>query len=139
VTQTVPSFQAPKQCKACVVMNEGSVNIKFINTKMNIVTRALFIRSVSYFSRSLPALPVNNTNLNFKILATQGGTCSIAGTCGGFLILHRALPTARILQCLGCGTAANQTYESCVDIVAAAANTTATNSTVYAWNSICEI
>jgi hypothetical protein len=37
------------------------------------------------------------------------------------------------------GTVANQTYGGCVDMVVAAANTTATNSAVHVGNSICEI
>ena len=70
MTQTVPSFQVPKQCKACVVMNEGPINISVINTKTNIVTRAPLISFVSYAIKSLPALPVKNTNFNFTILIT---------------------------------------------------------------------
>jgi hypothetical protein len=37
------------------------------------------------------------------------------------------------------GTAANQTYGSCVDMAVPAANTTATNSTVHVGNLVCEI
>lgn len=62
----------------------------------------------SYADENLATLPANNTNFDVTIPTTLAATdCAVAGEC--------------VLQWFWFGTAAKQTYESCVDFVIAPA------------------
>ncbi|KUJ20828.1 uncharacterized protein LY89DRAFT_640681 [Mollisia scopiformis] len=88
------------------ILHEGPMNVSVVNTKTNTAIGGPLISFVSYADESLAALPANNTNFNVTIPTTLGSTCTVAGTC--------------VLQWFWFGTAADQTYESCVDMVVAA-------------------
>ncbi|KAN0117858.1 hypothetical protein V8E51_003835 [Hyaloscypha variabilis] len=109
------------------IPHEGPMNVSVINTKTNTAIGNPLVSFVSYADESLAALPANNTNFNVTIPTTLGSTCAVAGTC--------------VLQWFWFGTAADQTYESCVDMVvpgsaSAAANITAASSTSVARSRI---
>ncbi|CZR66324.1 related to chitin binding protein [Phialocephala subalpina] len=88
------------------IPHEGPMNVSIINTQTNTAIGAPLITFDSYADESLAALPANNTNFNVTIPNNLGTNCTTAGTC--------------VLQWFWFGTAADQTYESCVDMVVAA-------------------
>jgi hypothetical protein len=51
-------------------VNERLINMRVINTKTNIVTRAPLTGFVGHADKSLPALPVNSTHFSFTIRTT---------------------------------------------------------------------
>ncbi|KAE9365516.1 hypothetical protein N431DRAFT_420702 [Stipitochalara longipes BDJ] len=85
------------------IPHEGPMNVSIINTKMNMPIGDPLITFASYADETLPVLPPNNTNFDVTIPMNIGSTCSIAGAC--------------VLQWFWFGTKADQTYESCVDMV----------------------
>ncbi|RDW66435.1 hypothetical protein BP6252_10070 [Coleophoma cylindrospora] len=98
------------------IPHEGPMNVSIIDTKTNTAIGQPLITFTTYADEKLTTLPANNTNFNVTIPTTLGSACSVAGDC--------------VLQWFWFGTAAVQTYESCVDMtVGAAATTAATNAT----------
>ncbi|PMD60160.1 uncharacterized protein K444DRAFT_643130 [Hyaloscypha bicolor E] len=101
--QTFQPGQVVNMLASIPIPHEGPMNVSVVDTKTNTAIGNPLISFVSYADESLPALPANNTNFNVTIPTTLGSTCSVAGTC--------------VLQWFWFGTAADQTYESCVDMV----------------------
>ena len=61
------------------------------------------IEFASYADENLARLPANNTNFNVTVPRMAAGKCTKPGEC--------------VMQWFWFGTAAQQTYESCVDFV----------------------
>ncbi|KAH6671018.1 hypothetical protein B0J14DRAFT_484903 [Halenospora varia] len=101
--QTFQPGQVVNMLATIPIPHEGPMNVSVINTATNTAIGAPLISFVSYADEALPTLPANNTNFNVTIPTTLGSTCSVAGTC--------------VLQWFWFGTGAQQTYESCVDMV----------------------
>lgn len=87
------------------IPHEGPMNVSVIDTATNIAIGVPLITFVSYADESLAVLPANNTNFNVTIPTDLGASCATAGAC--------------VLQWFWFGTAADQTYESCVDFTIA--------------------
>ncbi|KAK9779084.1 hypothetical protein SCAR479_03951 [Seiridium cardinale] len=87
------------------IPHEGPMNVSVVDTATNTVIGDPLIEFDSYADESLAVLPANNTNFAVTIPQLQAGQCAEAGAC--------------VLQWFWFGTAAQQTYESCVDFVLA--------------------
>ncbi|KAI1854242.1 hypothetical protein JX265_000648 [Neoarthrinium moseri] len=85
------------------IPHEGPMNVSIVDTATNTVVGDPLIEFESYADESLAALPANNTNFSVTIPQLAAGQCTQAGDC--------------VLQWFWFGTAAQQTYESCVDFV----------------------
>ena len=98
------------------IPHEGPMNVSIVQTATNKLLGKPLIAFASYADEKLPALPANNTAFSVTMPALAQGQCVKAGDC--------------VLQWFWFGTAAKQTYESCVDFVmASAAGTPAGTST----------
>ncbi|KAK3318212.1 hypothetical protein B0H66DRAFT_228229 [Apodospora peruviana] len=88
------------------IPHEGPANVSVVDTKTNQVIGQPLIVFDSYADENLAVLPANNTAFSVTLpaaSATLESACSVAGAC--------------VLQWFWFGTAAKQTYESCVDFV----------------------
>lgn len=86
------------------IPHEGPANISIVKTATNQVLGEPLLVFDSYADENLAVLPANNTDFDVTIPATLAATdCTVAGEC--------------VLQWFWFGTAAQQTYESCVDFV----------------------
>jgi len=95
------------------IPHEGPMNVSVINTATNTAIGEALIVFDSYADEALAVLPANNTNFAVTIPSTlPQGSCTVAGQC--------------VLQWFWFGTAAKQTYESCVDFVIGSAAATGT-------------
>jgi hypothetical protein len=100
------------------IPHEGPMNVSIVDTATNKAIGTPLISFDSYADESLPALPANNTAFSVTIPQLSAGQCTQAGAC--------------VVQWFWFGTAAKQTYESCVDFVMSQGNSTGGNSTVVA-------
>lgn len=87
------------------IPHEGPANVSIVDTATNTVIGDPLIEFESYADESLAVLPANNTAFSVTIPELAAGQCAVAGDC--------------VLQWFWFGTAAQQTYESCVDFVVA--------------------
>ncbi|TDZ49819.1 hypothetical protein CTRI78_v007827 [Colletotrichum trifolii] len=105
----VQQFKAGQKVamKAAIpIPHEGPMNVSIVDTKTNKVIGDPLIVFDTYADEKLPKLPANNTDFDVTIPANlPAGSCVKAGQC--------------VLQWFWVGTAAKQTYESCVDFVVA--------------------
>jgi hypothetical protein len=85
------------------IPHEGPMNVSVVDTETNQVIGAPLITFASYADESLATLPANNTAFSVTMPSLTAGQCSQAGRC--------------VLQWFWFGTAAKQTYESCIDFV----------------------
>lgn len=80
------------------------MNVSIVSTATNKVVAGPLISFASYADEKLKVLPANNTAFSVTIPRNlAAGACTKAGEC--------------VLQWFWFGTAAKQTYESCVDFV----------------------
>ncbi|KAF1993510.1 hypothetical protein P154DRAFT_449981 [Amniculicola lignicola CBS 123094] len=84
------------------IPHEGPCNISVVNTKTNTIMETMLVFD-SYADENLAVLPPNNTNFAVTMPTDLGTACSVAGAC--------------VMQWFWFGTAAQQTYENCVDFV----------------------
>lgn len=90
------------------IPHEGPANVSIVKTATNQVLGEPLLVFDSYADENLATLPANNTDFDVTIPTTLAATdCTVAGEC--------------VLQWFWFGTAAQQTYESCVDFVIAPA------------------
>ncbi|KAK3935656.1 hypothetical protein QBC46DRAFT_367435 [Diplogelasinospora grovesii] len=95
------------------IPHEGPANVSIVKTATNKILGNMLLVFDSYADEKLPALPPNNTAFSVTMPTNMTSTdCTAAGDC--------------VLQWFWFGTAAKQTYESCVDFVMSA--NAATNS-----------
>ncbi|KAK3688003.1 hypothetical protein B0T22DRAFT_142515 [Podospora appendiculata] len=94
------------------IPHEGPANVSIVNTATNTIIGTPLLVFDSYADESLPALPANNTAFSVT-LPTGAGAAAVAANC--------AVAGACVLQWFWFGTAAKQTYESCVDFTFQAA------------------
>ncbi|KAK0718000.1 hypothetical protein B0T26DRAFT_310140 [Lasiosphaeria miniovina] len=88
------------------IPHEGPANVSIVQTATNTVLGQPLIVFDSYADEKLAVLPANNTAFSVTIPAAGlGNSCLTAGEC--------------VLQWFWFGTAAKQTYESCIDFVIA--------------------
>lgn len=92
------------------IKHHGTANVSIVSTKTNKVIGDELLYWDKYADERLPSLPPNNTAFEVVIPTTLGTQCANAGDC--------------VLQWWWYGTAAKQTYESCVDFTVAPVNTT---------------
>ncbi|KAL2063176.1 hypothetical protein VTL71DRAFT_6248 [Oculimacula yallundae] len=85
------------------IPHEGPMNVSIVNTATNTIIGKPLISFKSYADESLATLPANNTNFDVTVPTTLKGDCTRPGDC--------------VMQWFWLGTAAAQTYESCVDFV----------------------
>ena len=85
------------------IPHEGPMNVSIVRTATNTQLGLPLIVFDSYADENLPVLPANNTAFSVTIPTLAAGQCAKAGDC--------------VLQWFWFGTAAQQTYESCVDFV----------------------
>ncbi len=81
------------------------MNVSIVQTATNTVLGKPLIAFDSYADEKLPTLPANNTAFSVSMPTLAQGQCVKAGDY--------------VLQWFWFGTAAKQTYESCVDFVMA--------------------
>lgn len=101
--QTFVAGQVVPMKASLPIPHEGPMNVSIVNTATNKVIGLPLIEFDSYADESLAALPANNTAFSVTMPTLAAGQCSVAGEC--------------VLQWFWLGTAAKQTYESCVDFV----------------------
>jgi len=94
------------------IPHEGTANVSIVDTKTNTIIGKPLIYWDRYADENLKTLPLNNTNFEVTI-PDLAGKCATAGDC--------------VLQWWWYGTAAKQTYESCVDFTQAPAAATYRN------------
>jgi len=88
------------------IPHEGPMNVSIIDTATNKAVGSPLIVFDSYADERLATLPANNTNFDVTMpTSLPTGACTQPGQC--------------VLQWFWFGTAAKQTYESCVDFVMA--------------------
>lgn len=85
------------------IPHEGPCNVSVVDTASNEVIGKPLIEFASYADENLARLPANNTNFNVTVPRMAAGKCTKPGEC--------------VMQWFWFGTAAQQTYESCVDFV----------------------
>jgi len=85
------------------IPHEGPMNVSIVDTKTNTLMGPPLIQFDSYADEKLAQLPANNTAFSVKVPAMPAGMCTVPGAC--------------VMQWFWKGTAAQQTYESCVDFV----------------------
>jgi len=105
--QTYTAGQVINMKAQIPIPHEGPMNVSVVDTKTNKVMGPPLIQFDSYADESLAVLPANNTAFSVKVPAMPAGMCAQAGAC--------------VMQWFWKGTAAQQTYESCVDFVMAPA------------------
>lgn len=81
--------------------HQGTANVSIVSTKTNKIIGDQLLYWNSYADERLATMPANNTAFDVVIPTTLGNQCATAGDC--------------VLQWWWYGTAAKQTYESCVD------------------------
>ncbi|KAG9235082.1 hypothetical protein BJ875DRAFT_375034 [Amylocarpus encephaloides] len=104
------------------IPHEGPMNVSIIDTATNTAIGEPLISFDSYADEALATLPENNTNFNVTVPTTLGASCAVAGAC--------------VMQWFWFGTGAQQTYESCVDMMVLA--TPATASTAIAKKAVAK-
>jgi hypothetical protein len=109
--QTYTAGQTIEMKAQLPIPHEGPMNVSIVDTKTNKVMGQPLIAFDSYADESLATLPANNTDFSVKVPAMPAGMCTVAGAC--------------VMQWFWVGTAAKQTYESCVDFVMAPAGAAA--------------
>jgi hypothetical protein len=105
--QTFTAGQVIPMKAVLPIPHEGPMNVSIVDTKTNTVMGPPLIQFDSYADENLAQLPANNTAFSVKVPAMPAGMCAQAGAC--------------VMQWFWVGTAAQQTYESCVDFVMAPA------------------
>ena len=85
------------------IPHEGPANVSIIDIASNTVVGNPLIEFDTYADENLAVLPPNNTAFSVTLPADLNGACEVAGEC--------------VLHWFWFGTAAVQTYESCVDFV----------------------
>ncbi|KAH8895689.1 hypothetical protein GQ53DRAFT_30940 [Thozetella sp. PMI_491] len=90
------------------IPHEGPANVSVVNVATNKVVGEMLLVFDTYADEKLKVLPPNNTAFSVTMPSTLGTQCKVAGEC--------------VLQWFWFGTAAKQTYESCVDFVMEAGN-----------------
>jgi hypothetical protein len=93
------------------IPHEGPANVSIVDTKTNTIMGPPLIEFASYADENLATLPANNTAFSVTMPAMPAGMCTVAGQC--------------VMQWFWAGTAAQQTYESCVDFIMAPAGAAA--------------
>jgi len=122
--QTFRPGQVVNMRASITIPHEGPMNVSIVNTKMNMPVGDPLITFTSYADETLPVLPPNNTNFDVTIPMNLGSACSIAGSCVSYYphSSDDVLILEQVLQWFWFGTAADQTYESCVDMVVGGVN-----------------
>ncbi|KAH8913040.1 hypothetical protein BR93DRAFT_127018 [Coniochaeta sp. PMI_546] len=91
------------------IAHEGPANVSIVKTATNKILGNMLLVFDSYADEKLKVLPANNTNFAVTIPTNLAASdCKLAGEC--------------VLQWFWFGTAAKQTYESCVDFVIVSAS-----------------
>ncbi|KAL2872852.1 hypothetical protein SGCOL_012010 [Colletotrichum sp. CLE4] len=104
--QTFKAGQVVNMKAEIRIPHEGPMNVSIVDTATNKVIGQPLIAFDSYADENLAALPKNNTDFDITMPSNlPAGTCAQAGQC--------------VVQWFWVGTAAKQTYESCVDFVMA--------------------
>ncbi|KAK1482402.1 hypothetical protein CTAM01_13562 [Colletotrichum tamarilloi] len=104
--QTFKAGQVVNMKAEIPIPHEGPMNVSIVDTATNKVIGQPLIVFDSYADENLAALPKNNTDFDITMPSNlPAGTCAQAGQC--------------VVQWFWVGTAAKQTYESCVDFVMA--------------------
>ncbi|PHH61828.1 hypothetical protein CDD81_7931 [Ophiocordyceps australis] len=85
------------------IPHEGPCNVSVVDTQTNSVIGEPLISFDSYADEKLAKLPANNTNFDVVMPQLDKDECKKPGRC--------------VLQWFWVGTAAKQTYVSCVDFV----------------------
>ncbi|KAF2431362.1 hypothetical protein EJ08DRAFT_733319 [Tothia fuscella] len=93
------------------IPHEGPMNVSIVDTKTNALMGPPLIEFASYADENLAVLPANNTAFKVTMPTMASGMCTVPGAC--------------VMQWFWKGTAAMQTYESCVDFVMAPAGAAA--------------
>ncbi|CZR68545.1 uncharacterized protein PAC_18444 [Phialocephala subalpina] len=83
------------------IKHHGTANVSVVNTKTNKIIGEPLLYWDKYADERLTTMPANNTQFDFTIPTTLGSQCATAGDC--------------VIQWWWYGTAAKQTYESCID------------------------
>ncbi|KAH8589644.1 hypothetical protein B0O99DRAFT_522795, partial [Bisporella sp. PMI_857] len=122
--QTVAPGQVVNFRAELPIPHEGPMNVSVVDTKTNTVIGDPLIEFASYADESLAVLPANNTNFDVTIPSDLGSACAVAGDC--------------VLQWFWFGTSADQTYESCVDIVVPASTASASASKAQATSAVAK-
>ncbi|KAK6222711.1 hypothetical protein LQW54_000892 [Pestalotiopsis sp. IQ-011] len=105
LVQTFTPGQVVQMTAAIPIPHEGPMNVSIVDAATNTAIGDPLIEFDSYADESLAALPANNTDFSVTMPQLAAGQCAQAGDC--------------VLQWFWFGTAAQQTYESCVDFVMA--------------------
>ncbi|KAI0469962.1 hypothetical protein GGR56DRAFT_661372 [Xylariaceae sp. FL0804] len=104
--QTFTPGQVVNMLAQLPIPHEGPMNVSIIDTATNTAISDPLIEFDSYADEALAVLPANNTNFDVTIPTNLAAdACTVAGQC--------------VLQWFWFGTAAKQTYESCIDFVMA--------------------
>ena len=85
------------------IPHEGPCNVSVVDLATNSVIGDPLILFDSYADENLAVLPANNTAFSVTLPQLAAGQCTAAGQCA--------------LQWFWFGTAAQQTYETCIDFV----------------------
>ncbi|KAI6256661.1 hypothetical protein MCOR14_001934 [Pyricularia oryzae] len=101
--QTFKAGQVIQMKAAIPIPHEGPCNVSIIDTKSNKAIGQPLIFFDSYADEKLPKLPANNTAFSVTMPKLKANQCTTGGEC--------------VLQWNWVGTAAKQTYQSCVDFV----------------------
>lgn len=101
--QTFKAGQVIQMKAAIPIPHEGPCNVSIVDTKSNKAIGQPLIFFDSYADEKLPKLPPNNTAFSFTMPKLKATQCTTGGDC--------------VLQWHWFGTAAKQTYQSCVDFV----------------------
>ncbi len=104
LVQTFQPGQVINMTAQIPIPHEGPMNVSVISTANNTAMGDALITFDSYADEKLKVLPPNNTAFSIALpAALPDGACTTPGDC--------------VLQWFWFGTAAKQTYESCVDFV----------------------
>ncbi|TLS24251.1 hypothetical protein PpBr36_08911 [Pyricularia pennisetigena] len=101
--QTFKAGQVIPMKAALPIPHEGPMNVSIVDTRTNKAIGEPLIVFDSYADEKLPQLPPNNTAFSVTMPQLPANKCTVGGEC--------------VLQWFWFGTAAKQTYESCVDFV----------------------
>ncbi|KAE8440715.1 hypothetical protein EG329_006784 [Mollisiaceae sp. DMI_Dod_QoI] len=105
---SVPAYTPGQKVSISVkitIKHHGTANVSVVSTKTNKIIGDELLYWDKYADERLSSLPANNTQFDVVIPTTLGSQCATAGDC--------------VLQWWWYGTAARQTYESCVDFTVA--------------------
>ncbi|KAI6360626.1 hypothetical protein MCOR25_006711 [Pyricularia grisea] len=101
--QTFKAGQVIPMKASIPIPHEGPMNVSIVDTKTNKAIGQPLIVFDSYADEKLATLPANNTAFSVTMPQLPVNKCTQGGEC--------------VMQWFWFGTAAKQTYESCVDFV----------------------